>query len=46
MRNGEKNWLIRYFLEEDAIQHEYVNHYASAGLIVKEGFGFEDGLFL
>ena len=39
------NGLIRYLLEKDAIQHEYVKHYSNAGLIVKDGFGFQDGLF-
>ena len=37
--------LIRYLLEKDAIQHEYVRAYTNASLIVHEGFGFEDGLF-
>ena len=37
--------VIRYLLEKDKIQHEYVAAYTNAGLIVKEGFGFEDGLF-
>lgn len=37
--------VIRYLLEKDLIQHEYVRAYTNAGLIVKEGFGFEDGLF-
>src|SRR5258708_15578244 len=37
--------LIRFLLEKDAIQHEYVRAYTSASLIVKEGFGFADGLF-
>ena len=37
--------VIRYLLEKDAIQHEYVRAYTNASLIVKEGFGFEDGLF-
>jgi len=37
--------LIRYLLEKDAIQHEYVRAYTNAGLIVKEEFGFVDGLF-
>src|SRR6202021_701191 len=36
---------IRYLLEKDAIQHEYVRAYTNAGLIVKEGYAFEDGLF-
>lgn len=37
--------VVRYLLEKDKIQHEYVRAYSNAGLIVKEGFGFEDGLF-
>src|SRR5215468_10904328 len=37
--------VIRYLLEKDAIQHDYVRAYTNAGLIVKEGFGFKDGLF-
>ena len=37
--------MIRYLLEKDKIQHEYVRAYTNAGLIVKDGFGFEDGLF-
>ena len=39
------NGVIRYLLEKDAIQHEYVRGFTNAGLIVKEGFSFEDGLF-
>ena len=39
------NGLIRYLIEKDKLQHEYVRAYSNAGLIVKEGFGFEDGLF-
>ena len=39
------NGVIRYLLEKDAIQHDYVRAYTNASLIVKEGFGFEDGLF-
>src|SRR5712671_3668402 len=39
------NGVIRYLLEKDSIQHDYVRAYTNAGLIVKEGFGFEDGLF-
>jgi formate dehydrogenase major subunit len=39
------NGLIRYLLENDTIQHDYVRAYTNASLIVKEGFGFEDGLF-
>ena len=37
--------LIRYLLAKDQIQHEYVRAYTNASLIVKDGFGFEDGLF-
>jgi formate dehydrogenase major subunit len=39
------NGLMRYLLENDAIQHDYVRAYTNASLIVKEGFGFQDGLF-
>jgi formate dehydrogenase-N alpha subunit len=37
--------VIRFLLEKDAIQHDYVRAYTNASLIVKEGFGFADGLF-
>jgi formate dehydrogenase major subunit len=37
--------VIRYLLEKDAIQHEYVRSYTNASLIVKDGFTFKDGLF-
>ncbi len=37
--------LIRYLLEKDQIQHEYVRAFTNASLIVKDGFGFEEGLF-
>jgi len=37
--------VIRYLLEKDAIQHDYVRSYTNASLIVKQGYGFEDGLF-
>ena len=39
------NGLIRYLLAKNAIQQAYVRAYTSAGLIVQEGFGFQDGLF-
>src|SRR5712672_1361643 len=39
------NGLMRYLLEKDAIQHDYVRAYTNASLIVKDGFGFADGLF-
>ncbi len=32
------NGVIRYLLEKDAIQHEYVRAYTNASLIVKDGF--------
>src|SRR3984893_7891117 len=37
--------VMRYLLEKNAIQHDYVRAYTNASLIVKEGFGFQDGLF-
>src|SRR5246500_4972174 len=37
--------LIRRLLEKDTIQHEYVRAYTNASFIVKDGFGFQDGLF-
>jgi formate dehydrogenase major subunit len=39
------NGVIRYLLEKDAIQHEYVRAYTNASLIVKDGYAFKDGLF-
>lgn len=37
--------VIRHLLEKDAIQKQYVTAYTNASLIVKEGYGFQDGLF-
>ena len=37
--------MIRYLLQKDAIQHEYVRAYTNASLVVKDGFDFQDGLF-
>ncbi|MCY1261300.1 Formate dehydrogenase-O major subunit [compost metagenome] len=37
--------LISYLIQNDKIQHEYVKNYTDASFIVKEGFGFQDGLF-
>jgi formate dehydrogenase major subunit len=37
--------VIRYLLENDAIQHEYVKAYTNAPFLLREDFGFEDGLF-
>src|ERR1700740_2842245 len=39
------NGVIRYLLEKDQIQHEYVRAFTNAGLIVQDGYGFKDGLF-
>lgn len=37
--------VIRYLLEKEAIQKEYVLAYTNASLIVNEKFAFDDGLF-
>ena len=37
--------VIRYLLENGAIQHEYVKAYTNASFIVREDFGFDGGLF-
>ena len=37
--------VIRYLLETDQVQHEYVRAFTNASLIVKEGYSFKDGLF-
>jgi formate dehydrogenase major subunit len=37
--------VINYLLQNDQIQHQYVSAYTNASYIVKEGFGFQDGLF-
>jgi len=37
--------LINYLIETGRYNHEYVVNYTDAALLVKEGFGFEDGLF-
>src|SRR5512136_832628 len=39
------NGVIRYLLENDRIQHDYVKAYTNAGFLVREDFGFEEGLF-
>jgi formate dehydrogenase major subunit len=39
------NGVMRYLLEKDAVQREYVLAFTNASLIVKEGFNFQDGLF-
>jgi len=37
--------VIRYLLENDKIQHDYVRNYTSASLLLQENTGFDDGLF-
>jgi formate dehydrogenase major subunit len=37
--------LINYVLENNLIQHEYVRNYTNASFIVKDGYGFHEGLF-
>jgi formate dehydrogenase major subunit len=37
--------LVRYLLEKDKIQHDYVRAYTNASFIVKDGYAFKDGLF-
>ncbi len=37
--------IINYALQKNRIQQEYVVNYTNASFIIKESFGFEDGLF-
>lgn len=37
--------VLRYLIEHDTVQHEYVASYTNASLLVREDFSFEDGLF-
>ncbi|PZP26013.1 formate dehydrogenase-N subunit alpha [Pseudomonas kuykendallii] len=37
--------VAHYLLNNDRIQHEYVKAYTNAPLIVREDYGFDDGLF-
>jgi formate dehydrogenase major subunit len=37
--------LVRHLLSTDRIQHEYVKAYTNASFLLREDFGFEDGLF-
>lgn len=39
------NGVMRYLLTNDKIFHDYVRAYTNVAYVVKEGFGFEDGLF-
>jgi len=37
--------VIRYLLEKDKIQHDYVSNYTNAPFLIKGEYAFEDGLF-
>lgn len=37
--------VLRYLIENDKINAEYVKHYTNASLLVRDDFAFEDGLF-
>lgn len=37
--------MVRYLINTDQIQHEYVRSYTNAALIVREDFGFDEGVF-
>jgi formate dehydrogenase-N alpha subunit len=37
--------VVNYLLENEAFHREYVRHYTNAAYIVKEEYGFADGLF-
>ncbi|VCU68103.1 Formate dehydrogenase-O major subunit precursor [Pigmentiphaga humi] len=37
--------VIRYLLENDKIQHEYVKNYTDFSFIVREDFSFDEGLY-
>jgi formate dehydrogenase major subunit len=37
--------VIKYLLDNDKIQHEYVKHFTNAAMLVKDGYAFQDGLF-
>ncbi len=37
--------VINYLLTHNKIQHEYVKAYTNAPFLVREGYGFNDGLF-
>lgn len=39
------NGVMRWLLANDKIFHEYVRAYTNVAYVVKEGFGFQDGLF-
>ena len=37
--------MVRYILEKDKFNHQYITEYTNASFIVGDGYGFEDGLF-
>ncbi len=37
--------VIRHCIKNDKVQWEYVKNYTNAAFLVKEGFGWQDGLF-
>lgn len=37
--------VIRYLLENNQVQHDYVRHYTNASLIIRDDYQFDDGLF-
>ena len=37
--------LIKYCIDSDKVQWDYVKPFTNATLVVREGYGFEDGLF-
>lgn len=37
--------VIRYCIENDKVQWDYVKNYTNAAFLVKEGYGWSDGLF-
>ena len=37
--------VIKYLLENDKIQHEYVKNFTNASMLVKDGYEYQDGLF-
>jgi len=37
--------VIRYCIEHDKVQWDYVKHYTNASYLVREDFGWSDGLF-
>ena len=37
--------MIKYAIDNNRIQHEYVREYTNASWIVGDGYGFADGLF-